>query len=116
MITNYAPFIQKNRITMDKKQNRFIQALEVLIILLVVGCTSTSAPSLSGTYIATITKQDSFRFSGEWKITFTDDGHYTVVRNGALKVEGIYTLMQDQLEITDRSGPYMCTGKETATY
>lgn len=46
--------------------------------------------------------------SGEFVITFSDDGTHTVSTNDKVVVKGSYTVTQDQIVITDKEGDYAC--------
>jgi hypothetical protein len=51
-------------------------------------------------------------------ITFGDKGQVQVNKGGVLEVEGAYTINGDQIQVTDKSGPWACTkaGQETGAY
>lgn len=51
-------------------------------------------------------------------LTFDGNGHFRASQEDAVKVEGNYTVDGDQLQFTDKSGPWACTkaGEQTGTY
>ena len=64
-----------------------------------------------GTYTTTITAQDLPGLppaQGNWEITFTA-GHYSAALQGQVQSEGLLTVKQDQLTLTDVSGPAAAT-------
>lgn len=67
-----------------------------------------------GTYTTTITGQDlpdHSELQGNWEITFKGDSYSAALR-GIVQVEGSYTVKQDQLTLTDKSGPGAGTGAD----
>lgn len=50
--------------------------------------------------------------------TFDGNGKVHVSRGGVVEVEGVYTVEGDQIQLTDKSGPWACTkaGEQTGTY
>jgi len=51
-------------------------------------------------------------------IHFASGGRVRVVKSGALKVDGSYAIDRDQIQLSDKNGPWACTkpGEETGTY
>ncbi len=107
---------------MNKQLNVPFKIFASVVLLFVVGCVSTSTPSLQGTWVTTITEADSVSagegglYLGQWEIVFADSGRQTALLNGQKVVEGPYTFTQEQVVVTAESGPYKCTGHETGTY
>ena len=98
---------------------RYLLAVFALMGMLVVtACNVGTAQNPSqpppGTYTTTITKQDLPGFppaQGNWEITFTA-GHYSAALNGVVQAEGLLTVKQDQLTLTDVSGPAAATDSD----
>jgi hypothetical protein len=89
-------------------------------MLMITACNVGTAQNPSqpppGTYTTTITGQDLPDHSdlqGNWEITFTGD-RFTAALGGKVQVEGHYTVKQDQLTLTDESGPGAGTGADAA--
>ena len=102
---------------MNKQPNASFKIVTfVALLLFVVGCASTSTPSLQGTWVTTLTEAESPASYGQWEMTFADGGRFSarLDRTGGT-VEGRYTFTQEQYVETDESGRYSC-GNETATY
>lgn len=55
---------------------------------------------------------------GEFAIVFDEKGQFRVSKGGEMAVEGEYTVKSDQLELTDKRGPFSCAGAghETGIY
>lgn len=53
--------------------------------------------------------------TGHWELKLVDESRYTVTstRDGEVVVEGRYTLMQDQIVLTDEQGSLACLRPET---
>jgi hypothetical protein len=80
-------------------------------------------PSLvPGTYVTTITQEDSSNYSivGTWDLTLTEDNRWSATYLGSVVAEGRYTLTPDEIVFTHEKGPYThtCTsiGAETGKY
>ena len=104
---------------MNKQPNASFKIVTLVALLLfVVGCASTSTPSLLGTWVTTVSENEFPAAFGQWEWTLAADGRYSVrnLRTEGTVVEGRYTFTQDQIVVTDESGPYICKGHETATY
>lgn len=56
--------------------------------------------------------------SGSITMRFGDDGVTRVMSGGKVVVEAAYSASDDQIRITDKSGPWACTnqGEETGVY
>ncbi len=98
---------------------RYLLAVFALVgMLMIAACNggtaqNTAQPPL-GTYTTTITKQDLPGYppaQGNWEITFTA-GHYSAALNGEVQAEGLLTVKQDQLTLTDVSGPAAATDSD----
>ena len=101
----------------------------LLAVFALVGVLVVTAPNIataqnssqlpSGTYTTTMTAQDlpdHPDLQGNWEITFTGDS-FTAALSGKVQVEGSYTVKQDQLTLTDKSGAGAGTGADaTGTY
>lgn len=53
--------------------------------------------------------------SGPYTLIFEANGHFRVVKGGYALVEGEYSVKGAQLKITDKRGPFACTGEGRAT-
>jgi hypothetical protein len=53
--------------------------------------------------------------SGPYTLKFERNGAFRVIKSGVALVEGTYRVKGDQLQITDKRGPFACTGKGHAT-
>jgi hypothetical protein len=53
--------------------------------------------------------------SGPYTLKFERNGALCVTKSGVALVEGTYRVKGDQLQFTDRRGPFACTGKGQAT-
>ena len=53
--------------------------------------------------------------SGPYTLKFEPNGSFRVIKSGVALVEGTYRVNGDQLQITDKRGPFACTGKGLAT-
>jgi hypothetical protein len=79
-------------------------------------------PLTPGTYVTTITQEDSSKYSiiGTWELTLDEDNHWSATYLGSVVAEGRYTLTPDQIVFTHEKGVYThtCTsiGAETGTY
>jgi len=74
---------------------------------------NSSQPPL-GAYTTAITGQDLPgipELQGNWEITFTSE-RFTAALSGKVQVEGSYSVKQDQLTLTDESGPGAATGAD----
>jgi hypothetical protein len=50
-------------------------------------------------------------------MTFDAKGHYTLTQGGIFKVSGTYTVTGDEIDMTDKRGPWTCPkGKRTGSY
>lgn len=51
-------------------------------------------------------------------VTFDGKGQLHVLKGGVTEVEADYTVKGDQIQLTDKSGPWACTkaGEQTGTY
>jgi hypothetical protein len=51
-------------------------------------------------------------------VTFDDKGELRVMQRGVLKVEAAYAVTGDQIQLTDKRGPWACTktGEQTGAY
>jgi hypothetical protein len=75
------------------------------------------APTLTGSYSATVTAGDLTpppgmpveRMAGTWTVTFTADGRYGVKQDGTERVSGTYVSKDDQVTLTDSTGEFACT-------
>ena len=87
-----------------------------------VGVLMVTAPNVAtaqnqlppGTYTTTITAQDLPGFppaQGNWEITFTAD-HFSAALNRVVQAEGLLAVKQDQLTLTDVSGPAAATDSD----
>ncbi len=56
--------------------------------------------------------------SGPYTLIFEANGDFRVVKSGYALVEGAYSVRGVQLKLTDKRGPFACTGegKATGTY
>src|ERR1700680_125139 len=56
--------------------------------------------------------------SGPYTLIFEANGNFRVVKSGYALVEGEYSAKGAQLKLTDKRGPFACTGegKATGTY
>ena len=79
-------------------------------------------PLVPGTYVTTITQEDSSKYSiiGTWELILAEDNHWIATYLGSSVAEGRYSLTPDQIVFTHEKGPYTykCTiiGAETGTY
>ena len=53
--------------------------------------------------------------SGPYMLRFERNGVFRVIKSDVALVEGTYRVKGDQLQITDKRGPFACTGKGQAT-
>jgi hypothetical protein len=107
--------------------------LAVLVVLVVgliaffggIGQPTTGSalqPLTPGTYVTTITQEDSSRYSivGTWELTLAEDNRWSASHLGRSVAEGHYSLTPDQIVFTHEKGPYTdtCTniGAETGIY
>jgi hypothetical protein len=86
-----------------KKFLRLIMSLSLICVLLSLGLAQTKFPT--GAYS-----------SGEFTITFYDDGSHTVSVNDKIVVKGNYAVTQDQIVLTDKEGQYACDGSKRGKY
>ena len=80
----------------------------VCIASLVIASTTALAGGFpTGSYI-----------SGPYTLKFEPNGAFRVTKSGVALVQGTYLVKGNQLQITDKRGPFACTGKgqATATY
>jgi hypothetical protein len=50
-------------------------------------------------------------------VTFDGKGQYTLSQGGILKVSGTYTVQGDEIDVTDKTGPWTCPkDKRTGSY
>ncbi|MEP7272105.1 MAG: hypothetical protein ABI882_11420 [Acidobacteriota bacterium] len=54
--------------------------------------------------------------NGQFVITFLEDGSHTVSADGNVVVKGSYSVTQDQILLTDKSGEYACGATQTGKY
>jgi hypothetical protein len=83
------------------------------IALAIATCSALAAPpALAGDFPA-----GAYTVPGV-TLTFEGNGHFRATQKDAMKVEGDYTIDGDQLQITDKSGPWACTkpAEQTGTY
>lgn len=99
------------------------RALPVLRSLLlaatIVAVPALASGTLTGVYTADLIAADFQnapegapldRMTGKWKITFKDDGTFTVEQNEAMHVTGKYSVNGDELTLTDIGGDFACRG------
>lgn len=53
--------------------------------------------------------------SGPYTLVFDRDGSFQVVKSGYALVEGDYLVSGQQIRLTDKKGPFACTGPGQAT-
>jgi hypothetical protein len=53
--------------------------------------------------------------SGPYTLKFERNGTFRVTKSGVALVEGAYRVKGDQLQFTDKRGPFACAGKGQAT-
>ena len=87
-------------------------------MLMITACNVGTAQNPSqpppGTYTTTITGQDlpdHPELQGNWEITFTSDS-FTAALNGQVQVAGRIAVKQDQVTLTDVSGPGAATDSD----
>ncbi len=79
-----------------------------------VGTAQNPSQPPPGTYTTTITGQDlpdHPELQGNWEITFTSDS-FTAALNGQVQVAGRIAVKQDQVTLTDVSGPGAATDSD----
>ena len=93
---------------MNKKYQLIIGVIIALVTVFLIGC-QTSQELKEGTYTS---KVDSKNFS----FTLYDGNHYTVKIDNETVVEGVYEVKNEQVYITDETGPYACGENMTGVY
>ncbi len=97
-----------------EKSTKFVPS--VVLLLLLIGCGSSSVELLQGTYIgmssATDHQGNGLSISGRWGLKLADDSRFTVFLDGEVVVEGRYTVEENQLEFTDEKGPLACRAEQ----
>lgn len=93
----------------------------VVLLLLLIGCRSSSLELLQGNYISmspgTDHQANGLSLPGSWGLKLADDSRFTVLNDGEVVVEGRYTVEENQLEFTDEKGPLACQAEqETGIY
>ena len=85
-----------------------IGAIITFVTVFLIGC-QTSQELKEGTYTSNL----DFRI-----ISFKlyDGNHYTVKLDGETVVEGVYEIKNEQVYITDETGPYACGENMTGVY
>ena len=91
-------------------RNRFAEMSATLAIAI---CSALAAGSALAADFPVGTYTDS-----EVTLVFDGTGHFRGSEKNVVKVEGDYTVDGDQLQITDKSGPWACTKatEQTGTY
>lgn len=87
--------------------NEFCRLMMLLSLLCGAGLSSEGAQSKfpTGAY-----------GSGEFTITFYDDGSHSVSANNEVVVKGSYTVREDQIVLTDKEGRYSCGEAKPGKY
>lgn len=87
--------------------NDFVRIIMLLSLLCVFWISSVigQAKFQTGTYS-----------SGEFAITFNEDGSHTVSVNDNVAVKGSYTVTGDEIVLTDKEGQFACDGSLSGKY
>lgn len=79
----------------------------IVILAFAAGSAFAAQPSTSADFpVGTYT-------SSGLVLTFDGKGQFRVSQDAAMKVEGDYQTNADQLHLTDKGGPWACTGAES---
>lgn len=117
----------KNRLLKRTAEFALTAVTSLLLFVLVAFAAGPSSPQ-PGTYAMSITAKDSLpnvpaevrsRFDGKWQLTLAEGNKYQISKDGEIVVEGRFTLVKEQLTLTDEKGVLACTqppGMETGTY
>ncbi len=70
---------------------------------------------LTGVAIAVSDFPAGSYLSGPYTLEFKRDGSFRVVKSGYALVEGEYAVSGEQIRLTDKKGPFACTGPGQAT-
>lgn len=97
------------------KSTKFVPC--VVLLLLLIGCVSSSAELLQGTYISISSATDhqtngGLSLQGRWGLKLANDSRFAVFKDGEVVVEGRYTVEENQLEFTDDKGPLACRAEQ----
>ena len=92
--------------------------LTAVVLGLVIGCIPVAGAEvpLTGTYSSTLTADDvkgvtvvrGDQLVGKWTLVFNSDGTYEVRLNDVTHVKGTFTLKDDELTLTDKTGDFAC--------
>ena|SRR6185312_614066 len=58
----------------------------------------------------------TYAIKGNITLTLDGRGQFRVTEGTETKVAGIYAIKGDQLQLTDKTGPWACSGEQSGTY